>query len=76
MMKNKPDDRRDNVDKIQQNIGNTIENCHRANKVIEKTDDENYKKALEEKNDRRAESIDGMRLEIRDESINKKNGYK
>jgi len=76
MMKNKPDDRRDNVDKIQQNISNTIENCHRAKEAIEKTDDEKYKKTLEEKNDRREKSIDGMRMEIRDESIDKGNGYR
>ena len=35
-MRNKPDDRRDNVDKIQYNIDKTIENCHRANEMIAK----------------------------------------
>ena len=45
-MKNKPDDRRDNVDKIQRNIDNSIE----------KTDDEKIIKPLEEKNERRKEA--------------------
>lgn len=48
-MKNKPDDRRDNVDKIQYNIDKTIENCHRANEMIAKTSDEKMKETLEEK---------------------------
>lgn len=75
-MKNKPDDRRDNVDKIQENISNTIENYHRANEAIEKTDDEKSKKPLEEKNERREEAINGMKSEIREEAIDKRNGYK
>lgn len=75
-MKNKPDDRRDNVDKIQNNINNTIENIHLAGEAIEKTDDEKMKKALKEKNERREESINSMKTEIRDEAIDKKNGYK
>ncbi|HEY8889293.1 MAG TPA: small acid-soluble spore protein Tlp [Clostridium sp.] len=74
-MENKPDDRRDNVDKIQGKLSNTIENCHRTKKAIEKTDDEKSKKNLEEKNDRREEAIDDMRSEIRDEAIDKRNGY-
>ena len=65
-MKNKPDDRRDNLDKIQRNIDNSIE----------KTDDEKIIKPLEEKNERRKEAIVGMRTEIRDEAIDKRNGYR
>jgi len=75
-MGNKPDDRRDNVDKIQRNISNTIENFHLTEETIENSDDEKSKKVLEAKNDRREEAIDGMRSEIRDEAIDKKNGYK
>ena len=35
-MKPNPDDRRDNVEKLQVNISNTIENMHRAEEMIEK----------------------------------------
>lgn len=52
-MKNKPDDRRVNVDKIQNNISNTIEYIHLAGEAIEKANDKKMKKALEEKNERR-----------------------
>lgn len=74
--KPKPDDRTDNVDKIQFNIDNTIKNYNLAEEMIEKTDDEKMKKELIEKNKRREESLSNMRSEIRDEAIDKKNGYK
>lgn len=77
-MKNKPkpDDRRDNVDKIQFNIDNTIKNHRLAEEMIDKTDDLKMKKALEEKNQRREESLKSMREEIKDEAIAKENNYK
>lgn len=67
--KPKPDDRRDNVDKIQDNIDNTIRNYRLAEDMIELTDDEKTKKDLQEKNKRRLESLEGMKEEIRDEAI-------
>lgn len=75
-MKTKPDDRRNNVDRIQHTIDNTIENFRLAEEAIEESDDENYKEVLEEKNHRREESLDSLKTEIRDEAIDKKNGYK
>ena len=75
-MKSKPDDRRDNVDRIQHNISNTIQNIELAEEMIEKTDDKKTKKDLSEKNDRREEALNNLRSEIRDEAIDKKNGYK
>lgn len=75
-MQSKPDDRRDNVDRIQNNISNTIENIHCADEMIEKTDDENMKRALSEKNNRREEALNGLREEIKDEAMDKENGYK
>ena len=75
-MENKPDDRRDNVDKIQRNISNTIENFHLTEETIENSDHEKSKKVLEAKNNRREEAIDGMKSEIKDEAIDKRNGYK
>ena len=77
-MKNKPkpDDRRDNVDKIEYNIGKTLQNIERANEMIDVTDDQNMKQTLKEKNERRKDALKGMREEIRDEATDKKNGYK
>lgn len=75
-MKNKPDDRRDNVDRIQYNIDRTILNCELADEMIAKTDDPKMKQTLEEKNERRIEALHGMRQEIRDEALDKENGYR
>ena len=75
-MKNKPDDRRDNVDRIQFNINKTIQNIELAEEMIDKTDDRKMKKTLNEKNERRRDALHGMKEEIRDEAIDKKNGYK
>jgi small acid-soluble spore protein (thioredoxin-like protein) len=75
-MENKPDDRRDNVDRIQENISSTIQNIHRADEMISKTDDKKMKETLKEKNERREDALDTMRTEIRDEAIDKQNGYK
>ncbi|CDZ24080.1 hypothetical protein CCDG5_0961 [[Clostridium] cellulosi] len=75
-MKAKPDDRKDNVEKIQRNINNTIRNMELADEMIEKTDDPKMKDALEEKNERRRMSLDAMRSEIRDEAKARERGYK
>lgn len=75
-MKNKPDDRRDNVERIQYNIDKTILNCELADEMIAKTDDPKMKQTLKEKNERRKESLQGMREEIRDEALDRENGYK
>ena len=75
-MNNKPDDRTDNVDRIQYNIDRTILNCEIADEMIEKTDDPKMKETLEEKNERRESALNNMREEIRDEAIDKQNGYK
>lgn len=75
-MKNKPDDRRDNVDRIEENIGHTIQNIEKAEEMIQITDDQKTKETLMEKNKRREEALNGMREEIRDEAIDKENGYK
>jgi len=75
-MQNKPDDRRDNVDKIQGNISNTIKNYNLTEEAIEQTEDQKNKRPLEAKNERREDAIDGMRAEIKDEAIDKSKGYK
>lgn len=77
-MKNKPkpDDRRDNVEKIQYNINHTISNYRATEDLIDITDDPKAKKDLIEKNKRREQSLQGMREEIREEAIAKDKGYK
>lgn len=67
-MKSKPDDRRDNVQKIQRNIRNTVENMDLAEDMIERTRNEKTKRELEEKNDKRRASLDSMRGEVKDEA--------
>ena len=72
-MKNKRDDRRNNVDRIQKNIDMTIHNIELAEEMIEKTSDKKMKKTLSDKNIRRRKALDGMRHEIRDEAVHRKN---
>jgi len=71
----KPDDRRDNVEKIEYNIGKTIQNMEAAEEIIEKTDNDKMKKDLIEKNKRREEALQGMREEIRDEALSRRKDY-
>ncbi|EOR20492.1 Small, acid-soluble spore protein Tlp [bioreactor metagenome] len=68
-MKNNPDDRSDNVERIQRNINSTLENINLANEMMSKTDDQKTIKDLEERNKRREKSLKGLRKEIKDEAI-------
>ncbi len=67
-MKVNPDDRKDNVGRIQKNIDMTIRNMEAADELIEKTDNPKTKKELHDKNERRAQALDGFREEIQDEA--------
>ncbi|WP_195938037.1 small acid-soluble spore protein Tlp [Romboutsia sp. 1001713B170131_170501_G6] len=75
-MKPNPDDRRDNVEKIQCNINHTLQNIRLTNDMIEKVDNPNERKKLEEKNKRREESLNNMRSEIKEEANVNKNEFK
>ncbi|MDD3364528.1 MAG: small acid-soluble spore protein Tlp [Syntrophomonas sp.] len=75
-MKHNPDDRRDNVDKIQNNIDHTIQNMEVAEEMLTLTDDPKKKKSLKDKNDRRRDALDGMKNEIKDEANDKQHKYK
>lgn len=68
-----PDNREDNVEKIQKNIDMTIHNMEAAEDMIAETPDENMKESLSEKNERRRQALDGMRSEIRDEAKAREN---
>jgi small acid-soluble spore protein (thioredoxin-like protein) len=74
--KPKPDDRRDNVEKIQRNISNTIENIEAAEDMMAKTDNPETRRQIHEKNERRKQALEGMREEIRDEALARERGYK
>lgn len=72
--KPKPDDRSDNVEKLQTMVQNTIENINEAEETLEFSNAEDRAR-VEAKNERRKESIDAMRSEIQDESQARQNGY-
>ncbi|GED57871.1 small acid-soluble spore protein Tlp [Brevibacillus formosus] len=67
----KPDDRSDNAEKLQQMISNTEENIRESEDYLTAHAGEisaEEKATLEAKNERREESIEGYRAEIKDES--------
>jgi len=68
--KPKPDDRSDNVEKLQSMIHNTIENMEAAEESLQFTDSETQRQAVQAKNERRRESIDSFRQEVSDEAKN------
>ncbi|MEI5907910.1 small acid-soluble spore protein Tlp [Bacillus spongiae] len=65
--KPKPDDRSDNVEKLQNMVFNTIQNMERAEESMANTDCEQQLEQIQAKNERRRESIDAFRSEIKDE---------
>lgn len=73
--KPKPDDRSDNVEKLQEMVFNTIENMEEAEATIEFASDEE-KRNIEAKNERRRQSIESMRNEIKDEHKARESGYR
>ena len=72
-MKNNPDNRKDNVERIQKNINMTIHNMELADEMMAKTDNYKTKEELSAKNERREEALKGMRKEIKDEADARKN---
>ena len=67
----KPDDRSDNVEKLQSMIHDTIENMEDAEAAISNSSPEDQTR-IAAKNERRRESIDAFRAEIKDEAQNLK----
>ncbi len=72
----KPDNRKDNVERIQKNIDMTIHNIEAAEDMIAWTSDEKSKQDLQSKNERRRQALDGMRKEIKDEAFDREKGYR
>lgn len=65
--KPKPDDRSDNVEKLQEMVQNTIENIEESHETMKNLTGKE-REQVRQKNKRRNESIEGMRHEIKDES--------
>lgn len=66
----KPDNRSNNAERIENTIGHTLQNMDEARDFLKAHSEElseEEKRRIEEKNERRAHSIDGMREEIKDE---------
>lgn len=64
----KPDDRSDNVDRLQEQVVNTIENLEEARETLENDDlPPEQRERILAKNRRREEAIRSKREEIRDE---------
>lgn len=67
----KPDDRSDNVEKLQQSIQNTIRNFREGQDYLAEHADEisaGEKSQIEEKNAKRLNAIRGFREEVKDEA--------
>lgn len=62
----KPDDRSDNVEKLQDMVQDTIQNIEKSHETMEFSSEQEEEK-IKAKNKRREEAIDGMRNEIKDE---------
>lgn len=69
-----PDDRSDNVEKLQDMIENTLENIDESEAAMGLSTEEE-KKMIKQKNENRRTSIDAMRSEIKDEEAARKSGY-
>lgn len=64
----KPDDRSDNVDRLQEQVVNTIENLEEAHETLRNPDlPPEQREQILAKNRRREEAIAGKREEIKDE---------
>lgn len=68
----KPDNRSDNVQKLQEMVQNTIGNIEAAEETMVFANGKE-RAAIKAKNERREESIEGMREEIKDEAAARKN---
>ena len=72
-MKRNYDDRRDNVEKLQDMVQNTLENIEKAKETMVFASPEEREK-IREKNERREQAIEAMRTEIKDEARARERG--
>ncbi|NEW01989.1 small acid-soluble spore protein Tlp [Bacillus megaterium] len=69
-----PDDRSDNVEKLQTMVQNTMKNIEEAEEAAACSNEEERQR-IQQKNHNREVSIEAMRSEIKDESEARQNGY-
>ncbi len=69
-----PDNRLDNVEKLQDMIENTLDNIEKSEETMAFAGSEE-KANIEAKNKRREESINAFREEVKDEAADRENGY-
>ncbi|MCK0471905.1 small acid-soluble spore protein Tlp [Halalkalibacter sp. APA_J-10(15)] len=73
----KPDNRNDNVEKLQEMKRNTQHNIEAAEEAIAETNMSNEQKQdVRAKNERREESIEAFEAEMEDEKRARQTGYK
>lgn len=73
----KPDDRSNNAERIENNIAHTMQNMNEAQDYVKAHADEissEEQQQIEQKNQRREQSIEGMREELKDEAQAQQNG--
>ncbi len=71
----KPDNRSNNVERLEQMVNNTIENLEEAHKTLQNEDmKKEEREAIESKNERREQSIENFQSEIKDEMQARENG--
>ncbi|ASA95891.1 MULTISPECIES: small acid-soluble spore protein Tlp [Anoxybacillus] len=73
-MKLNYDDRRDNVEKLQDMVKNMLENIEKTEESMAFVSPKEREK-IREKNHRREEAIEAMRAEIKDEARAREKGY-
>ncbi|RLQ96165.1 small acid-soluble spore protein Tlp [Falsibacillus albus] len=71
-----PDNRNDNVEKLQDMVQNTIENMEKAEASMEFSESVQQTEQIKAKNERRRESIQAMRDEMKDEAQARKSGFR
>ncbi|GIQ68236.1 small acid-soluble spore protein Tlp [Xylanibacillus composti] len=67
----KPDNRADNAEKLQDMVQNTLENAEESEEYLAEFADElpaSQVRHMREKNERRRQSVEGFREEIKDEA--------
>jgi small acid-soluble spore protein (thioredoxin-like protein) len=67
-MKRNPDNRDDNVEHLQNTIDGMFRNIRKANEAIRATSNDKTRDELIAKNERRADALEGLRREIKDEA--------
>ncbi|WP_026695800.1 small acid-soluble spore protein Tlp [Peribacillus kribbensis] len=73
--KTNPDDRSDNVEKLQDMIENTMINMEKAEEAMAFSNESEQQNILE-KNHKRQESIEFMRKEVKEEAADRETGYR